>query len=81
MKPRNREVLSLLQSINTVTPMDAQRAIGISGGGLTKALSDLRIVHGYRITKVTKTDPITGTRYPQYSLSGHRDDAARNVHN
>jgi hypothetical protein len=68
LKPRNREVLDLLRSLHHVTPMDATRAIGISGGGLTKAISDLRIRHGYEISKVTKTDPLTGTRYPSYCL-------------
>jgi hypothetical protein len=68
MKPRNSEVLDLLRDLKTVTPMDAQRALGISGGGLTKALSDLRLKHDVKIHKVTKRDPITGTRYPAYSL-------------
>jgi translation elongation factor EF-Ts len=69
MKPRNREVLDLLRSLPTVTLMDATRALGISGGGFTKAVSDLRRRHGFKIAKQTKRDPLTGTRYPVYTLA------------
>lgn len=68
MKARNMEVLGLLYTLQNVSLMDAQRALGISGGGFTKAVSDLRKKHGFQIRKVTKTDQITGTRYPVYSL-------------
>jgi len=69
MEPRNKEVLGLLQHLDDATLMEATRAIGISGGGFTKAISDLRRTHGFSIRKVTKTDPITETRYPVYSLN------------
>jgi hypothetical protein len=70
MKPRNLEVLGLLHPLGSLSPMDAQRAIGISGGGLTKAISDLRNVHRFNIDTLYRKDPITHTRYPVYHYRG-----------
>ena len=70
MKPRNAEVLALLQGLGSLSPMDAQRAIGISGGGLTKAISDLRNIHQFNIDTRYRQDPITTTRYPVYHYRG-----------
>jgi hypothetical protein len=70
MKPRNQAVLGLLQSLGTLSPLDAHRAFGISGGGLTKAISDLRNVHLFNIDTLYRKDPITHTRYPVYHYRG-----------
>lgn len=68
MKPRNAQVLKLFWDLPTVSLMDGQRALGMSGGAMTKAISDLRR-RGVEISRETRKDPITGTKYPVYRMS------------
>jgi hypothetical protein len=67
LQGRHKEVLRLLQRVEGVTPLLALRALGMSGGGLTKAISVLRSC-GYRIIRDMHKDPLTGTRYATYTL-------------
>lgn len=69
IEPLCFQVLQFLreQGKRGVTAMDAMRALGVTGGSLTKRISDLHRL-GFSITRTTHKDPITKRRFGKWVL-------------
>jgi hypothetical protein len=60
-------VLNHVNKLGRITIRDAMNDYGLSGGHLTKIVSNLR-KQGYDIGRVFKRHPLTGRRYASYSM-------------
>ena len=59
---------SHLQSVGNISIREAMDDYGLSGGSLTKVISDLKKA-GHNIVKAFRKHPITGKRYARYTYS------------
>lgn len=69
--PNHNKVLQHLEKTGTISIRDAMDDYGLSGGHITKIISDLRKA-GYIISREFRKHPVTGRRYARYRL--HTND-------